>query len=315
MRMAKCSLAISQCMAMVGFLGYENRFFLMSTIERIFLLCAPKRSGHHAFIDWMLSSHNLNALHINNTDESNGWLMTKYLARRPDYRIRSKHGALPIQARAEKQDVIAAMKQQEINTLVFNFEDKLSCEIKCSPILESLILDFRDATIASISFSRDPLNLLASRIVRSVLIEKDQTGCRVASALASRPHGMKVLSSLIQTIKPGLREYCNQKMKSDIYIDYYSWLSSQPARLEIEQALGMESIQPSRDATIHGGGSSFGKMTAIEPSDQFKRYEQLGDIEVFQSAAFRMKRIALRYYDKIAEYVDSSPCRDYLHGL
>lgn len=241
--------------------------------------------------------------------------MPEYLARRPEYRIRSRNGALSIWESADKQDAIALMKDQVIDTLVFNFEDKTLRNINCSPLFVSLALDFPEATISSILFSRDPLNLLASRIVRSILIEKNQSGYKEASVLSSRPRGKKVLSSLIQTIKVGVREYCTQSMGADIYIDYYSWLASQTARSQVEQALGMKSIQPSRHATIHGGGSSFGRIEAIEPSNQFKRYEPLADMEVFKLAATRMKRIALRYYDKIAEYVDPASQRNYLIGL
>lgn len=287
----------------------------MSSIQRIFLLYAPLRSGHHAFVDWMLSSRNLNVLHINNTDESKSWLRTRYLARRPEYRIRSRNGPLPIEMDAGKQDVIAIMKDRAIDTLLLNFEDKTLLHIANSPLLSSLAQDFPESTVTSISFSRDPLNLLASRIVRSSLIEKSRLGYKQASEVQSSSHGQRDLAKLIQIMKASTREYCNQSMASHVYVDYYSWLVSQAARELVEQSLGIESITPSRHATIHGGGSSFGKVEAIDPIDQFKRYEQLADIDVFKQVVIRMKRIAIRYYDKISEYVDSSSCRDYLVNL
>jgi hypothetical protein len=287
----------------------------MSLVKKVIILFAPLRSGHHAFIDWMLGSSSMNALHINNTNEARGWLNIRYLSRRPDYRARCSRGALPIVNGAKKEEVIALMNDRGINTLILNFEDKIHLNSDKSPLRASLAQDFPSAEFTTISFSRDPLNLLASRIVRSSLIKRSDEGYEQIVDTPARPRENKEVYQLIQTTRAFTQEYCRRKMQSDLYVDYYSWLANSSARALVENALGMESSEPPKQATIHGGGSSFGTIEAINPNEQMKRYEMLGDTDIFKLLAARVKKPALRYYDRISKYVDSRGCSDYLESL
>lgn len=231
----------------------------------LFLVLAMKRSGHHAFIQWLASGLD-SAKHINNAVD--GWEERKWQCPRHSGGEISYFGG----AQKKTKNLIISIEDFDIEDWGrFGFER---------------FDTYRNAkSVTSIVFVRDFLNWTASCMKR----RESQEGRDVYEALSS-PYindRKEQKSSRIELWARQVQEFNSQKrIPNSVAVSYARWLRSKEYRGTLGIRLG---IQPSESSLSEvarfGGGSSFDGVShdgSAGSMDVLNRYQRFLEDAEFQ---------------------------------
>ena len=245
----------------------------------IILIFAPKRSGHHAFVNSLLAGNTLPTVFINNAPNNPNWYPRQYISSKSSLRLQCNKAfsgtanikTIPLESNKDiyefeevpsKLQLKDLLKMSDTAKLVFNFEDRLPRQESFLPLKESIERAFKGSQFNYVHFMRDPLNLIASRLARSIFSRLDDKTNKMINTpiFASDPAKAELsLHSTRCTLIEQLSFALNSKneIKNLFAIDYASWLFDRKYRdsHEFNKILNICSLQTS--TTSHGGGSSF----------------------------------------------------------
>jgi hypothetical protein len=241
---------------------------------RVFYIFAPLRSGHHAFIDWVLDNYPGPAVHVNNPPLNKEWFDLTYIRKRPTFRLRTNDKALRHVSNAQlpsKSDLCSLFQREHDSLLLINFEGVCS-RTRASGVTASVSSEFGDCQSHSLLFTRDPFNLSASLLARSKFYllggERAELRKNAPKHWKEDPSSIKIRNLVFRFT----REFVRRMHHFDLYVDYASWLVDKECRAEIAKRLVIPNTAVARKATIHGGGSSFSGDADIDPAQQLKRH-------------------------------------------
>lgn len=221
----------------------------MSNVNSLYLIMAMKRSGHHAFINWLCSSHN-NITHHN--DPTGNWEKGQFRGRK-------------ITCYGEGKDLC-------INLEDFDMEDfnilNLPPHIKLYPII--FVRDFPN-WVASSYKRKDHPNPTYQDVYLN--LNKPHTSHR-GIAKPSRIDLWK------NQVKKGINFPSNF-----ILVPYNTWLISTEYRNNLSSILNLKSNTPQDISRLSdfGKGSSFTAQNIkhIDPQEVFNRYSHFNNDPIF----------------------------------
>jgi hypothetical protein len=231
----------------------------------LFLVLAMKRSGHHAFIQWLASGLD-SAKHINNAVD--GWEERKWKCPRHSGGEISYFGA----------------KQEETKNLIVSIED-FDIDDWWGFGFENFDTYRKAKHVTSVVFVRDFLNWTAS----CMKTRESHEGRDVYEALSSTyiNDRREQKRSRIELWETQLQEFSSQsRIPNSIPVSYARWLQSKEYRAALGIKLG---IQPSEtslsEVARFGGGSSFDGVShdgSAENMDALNRYHNFLEDAEFQ---------------------------------
>ena len=202
---------------------------------------STKRSGHHAFIQWLMANGRGRAVHVNNV------------------RVGANIVQAVEHAVEEKATDDGIGEPSSPTRVIINFEG-----VTTRGVAETIASQRTLSTdITTIIFLRDPLNLVASLIQRKTLPLKDLV-MLIRQVLAE-----KALLGLSQDRMENKTK--TQKAPApfpvDAFVFYNAWLTDPAHRAGLAQACGLQSDTLPGTVTPHGGGSSFDDLEHFGTAD------------------------------------------------
>ena len=285
----------------------------------IILIFAPKRSGHHAFINSLMSGNEEPILFLNNPPlNAKSWFPRQYIVARSELRLQSNHSfADSFSAVAVAQlsnglfwfpDVPAkpALRQflvkQAGATLLVNFEDCLPDSTEVQAFCSLLEEVFPAAEFSRLHFMRDPRNLIASRLVRTPFYQVDDKGevsMDESDVDAGSQRGQKILQQLRDIVGANLEMSLSEADSSLYRIDYASWLSDESYRVQHDFAKILNINIVEKAETMHGKGSSFSTSSENRSlSGYLERYKKFDGTPIYDDLIASLEPMIGSYQDQ-----------------
>jgi hypothetical protein len=271
-----------------------------------FYILASQRSGHHAFIEWILANYPGTAVHINNPPiKTHTWFPEKYIKRKPDLRARAtcnQTDRAPIAHPLTKNAAIDCLGGGSPALLILNFE-AVNRIAKVKAIEHSVMADFPTSTAKFILFSRDPLNVLASLLVRTKFFRVRQDSISERSNCPRSWQDDPSCARLCRRVARFTREFVYRKQQFGHYIDYASWLTDADYRRDVANQLSLPDAPIHTKATSHGGGSSFSGSADVDPFQQLHRFKSFEQSRLFLSIVESFAPLYRQYYQQLPTHL------------
>ena len=278
-------------------------------MSSIFSIVAPQRSGHHAFINTLLLRNNLPLIFINNPKTDKKFYFRPPLARKPKYRLQFNHSAShffkSIQQVDELENIFysndppkdhelrALFRKNPSLSLIINFEGGYRRQIQVNEYLNKAIEFTKCENVKIIRFTRDPLNLLATKLARSRFYKQEDNKILPAKRIINQ---QEFLGKFTARFEEDLH-FSSQNDLSAIKVDYASWLSDPDYALRKAEELGLITHPPMAQSTIHGGGSSF---KSTKPGTAYlERFTRLTGSEPFDGIVKKLDSEIRSYYKQL----------------
>ena len=283
-------------------------------MNKIYIINAPKRSGHHAFINSLLIRNQSPFIFINNpAPRGNSPYQIKRISKAPELRFNLNNPALqlikpdePIEVQkgifstkdiiSRKQFKMLFNKDNNLS-LVLNFEDSFLKQKEIKEFKNKMSQFLNVSKIYDIKFMRDPLNLFASRLRRSKFYSEDKSNSSFYSTFNKKEQIQE-----FEEVKEVFRKYLIFSSQNDEYIniDYISWLKDESYRENLKLQLEIEIGTPIKRETAHGGGSSFSDKLKTT-NDYSNRFGIFVGTSPFDELVKYFKNEILKYYQGINE--------------
>jgi len=241
--------------------------------QREIMVNALQRSGHHAFIVWMLE--NCPRHLFLNCVQDDRFLRPRFVSQRPELRFVND---LDLSIEREDAGDLTPKELIAYNTEGFLIADALS--IFRSPAKAGRIGRSRSAFFTVLL--RDPFNNLASLATRS-RGNSDKLETKVALWLDHFEAFKKGATGATETVP----------------VLYNRWLRDEAYKRQLAERFGITAGEGPSEIVQWGGGSSFGD-TRIDASEIELRWQRVKDLPVyrnlFRDEAFRAAIVAFKEY-------------------
>ena len=285
-------------------------------MSKTYFIITTQRSGHHSFINSILTNNSDPCFFINNPSgkkDQQGVYPEKYLNTKINYRFQFNDGAKKIliseglngisevgenihtipQA-LQRKKFRSIFKRYSNSNLIINHEGGY---LRIPKIISynSSLNKFVGATESyNINFFRDPLNLFASILTRSCLY-KNQNNIPVSIYSQDNSDHVARIEKLTDKMSKYF-DYFTSVSDQPLTIDYVTWMNNDECQKTLQERLSLTINGPSSRSTIHGGGSSF-KQKSGNYSSYSSRFEQFIDTEPFESLVDHFKNQIINYYN------------------
>ena len=285
-------------------------------MSKTYFIITTQRSGHHAFINSILTNNNDPCFFINNPSgkkDKQGVYPEEYLNRKTNYRFQFNDGAKnlliseglneisevgesihTIPQALPRKKFRSIFKRYNNSNLIINHEGGYLRTPKISSYNSSLNKFIGATESYNINFFRDPLNLLASILTRSCLY-KNQNNIPVSIYSQDNINHVARIEKLTDKMSKYF-DYFTSVSDQPLTIDYVTWMNNDECQKTLQERLSLTINGPSSRSTIHGGGSSF-KQKSGNYSSYSSRFEQFIDTEPFESLVDHFKNQIINYYN------------------
>ena len=297
-------------------------------MSKTYFIITTQRSGHHSFINSILTNNSDPCFFINNPagkKDQQGVYPEKYLNTKINYRFQFNDGAKKIliseglngisevgenihtipQA-LQRKKIRSIFKRYSNSNLIINHEGGYLRIPKIISYNSSLNKFVGATETYNINFFRDPLNLFASILTRSCLY-KNQNNIPVSIYSQNNSDHVARIEKLTDKMSKYF-DYFTSVSEQPLTIDYVTWMKKTECQKILEERLSLTINGPSSRSTIHGGGSSF-KQKSGNYSSYSSRFEQFIDTEPFESLVDHFKNQIINYYNVFGRdyYPNSHP--------
>ena len=285
-------------------------------MSKTYFIITTQRSGHHAFINSILTNNSDPCYFINNPAGKKpkpGVYPEKYLNRKINYRFQFNDGAKKILVSEGLNDISevgesiysipqalqrkkfrSIFKQNSNSKLIINHEGGYLRIPKIIAYNSSVNKFIGASESYNINFFRDPLNLFASILTRSCLYE-NQNNMPVSIYSQDNSTHVARIKKLTQKMSRYF-DYFTSVSSQPLTIDYVTWMNNYAYQRNLQERLNLTINGPSNHSTIHGGGSSF-KQKSGNYTSYSSRFEQFFDTEPFESLVDQFKNEIINYYN------------------
>ena len=297
-------------------------------MSKTYFIITTQRSGHHSFINSILTNNSDPCFFINNPagkKDQQGVYPEEYLNTKINYRFQFNDGAkkiliseglngisevgeniYTIPQALQRKKIRSIFKRYNNSNLIINHEGGY---LRIPKIISynSSLNKFLGATESyNINFFRDPLNLFASILTRSCLY-KNQNNIPVSIYSQDNSDHVARIEKLTDKMSKYF-DYFTSVSEQPLTIDYVTWMKKTECQKILEERLSLTINGPSSRSTIHGGGSSF-KQKSGNYSSYSSRFEQFIDTEPFESLVDHFKNQIINYYNVFGRdyYPNSHP--------
>lgn len=279
-------------------------------MKAIYAINAPKRSGHHAFINTLLLRNKSPLLFINNPKPDKQFYFRKQISRKPSYRLQFNQSARDLFETSEEVEGLkeiffspeppkrnklkSLLRNNNEISLIVNFEEGYAHQHLIDKYLRKTKRFTCCTDIKLIRFCRDPLNLIASKLLWTNFY-RQQDGLVVPTHATSESDS--IVNMIIQRCRADL-QFSNKSNDNEITIDYASWLDDASYASQKAAMLGLTLHPPMAQTTIHGGGSSWEEGTKSGPA-YLQRFTPLTGTEPFDTIVSTLETDISRYYNQL----------------
>ena len=284
-------------------------------MSKTFFIITTQRSGHHAFINSILTNNSDPCFFINNPGGTNEAYPERYINSRIKYRFQFNENARQLleqkgvnnfkEVRDGIFSITKALKKRKFKSifsenpqskLIMNHEGGYLRVPKIKTYNEKVNTLVNASQSYEINFFRDPLNLLASLLSRSCFY-RNKEGVPIS---IYDPNNSKQIERM-EKLKSKLSQYFDyfeKTINEPLSIDYISWMNDEKLRTDLQNNLELIISQPSNQSTLHGGGSSFKENTG-KATGFTSRFEIFVGSEPFESIVQHFEQQIISYYSKI----------------
>ena len=284
-------------------------------MSKSYFIITTQRSGHHAFINSILTSNNDPCFFINNPGGTNKAYPERYINNKINYRFQFnsnakqllkeygvndfsevRNGIFSIKKAVSKKIFKSLFRDTPKSKLIINHEGGYLRLPKIKSY-NSKVHDLIGAKKTyEISFFRDTMNLLASLLNRSCFYQK-KSGILSSIYDTNNSYQQERMEKLKSKLSQYF-DYFEKKIDDPLSIDYLSWMNNEKFRTNLHNELKLFVSRPSNQSTLHGGGSSF-KDSAGKETNFTSRFEIFIGSEPFEEIVKYFEQQIIFYYSHI----------------